>query len=64
MEWERVVNERLIDLKQKKLVLEELIITAVHDNGKRRIREAIKETERLIVANQEFLLTFHQGVLH
>jgi len=64
MEWEIVVNDRLIDLKQKKLVLEELAITAVHDNGKRRIREAIKETEMLIVANQEFLLNFQLGEMH
>jgi len=64
MQWQRVVNERLIDLKQKKLVLEELVITAVHDNGKRRIKEAIKETEMLIVANQEFLLNFQLGEMH
>jgi len=64
MQWQRVVNDRLIDLKQKKLVLEELVITAVHDNGKRRIKEAIKETEMLIVANQEFLLNFQLGEMH
>ena len=64
MQWQRVVNERLIDLKQKKLALEELVITAVHDNGKRRIKEAIKETEMLIVANQEFLLNFQLGEMH
>ncbi len=61
MEWERVVQGRLIDLQQKRMVLEDLLVRAESEGAKKRIKESLRDTARLIEDNQNFLMNFNIG---
>lgn len=61
MEWQLVVNGRIADLKQKKILIEDLLNSVDSEREKKKLQKEIKNTEKLIQTNEEFLMNFNYG---
>jgi uncharacterized protein YeeX (DUF496 family) len=61
MEWQLVVSGRIADLKQKKILIEDLLASVDSEREKKKLQKEIKSTEKLIETNEQFLMNFNYG---